>query len=172
MTSSAQEGASNKQSHIKPERNGFWDRVYTGGGIGLQFGTQTLVNISPMLGYRLTEKFSVGVSGTYLYYRVKYSDPAYSYSSNTYGGSVFSRYLILDNLFAHVEYELLRLEVRDAVSRLLGKKDITSVLVGGGYRQMIGERSSLNLMLLYNLNETAFSPYQNPIIRLSFGFGI
>lgn len=161
------------KSHLNsPQENGFWDRVYTGGGIGLQFGSQTLINVSPILGYRLTDRFSMGVGITYMYYRYKDQYPDYSYSSNTYGGSVFSRYLILENLFAHVEYELLRLEVRDNVSRLLGKKDITSVLVGGGYRQMLGDRSSINLMVLYNLNETAYSPYQNPVIRLSFGFGI
>ncbi len=160
------------QSHINTPQNNFWDRIYTGGGIGLQFGTQTFVNISPLVGYRLTEKFSVGLSATYLYYRYKDYNPAYSYSSNIYGGSVFSRYLIFENLFAHVEYEVLRLEARDNVSRLLGTKDITSILVGGGYRQMIGDRSSINLMLLYNLNETTYSPYQNPIIRISFGIGI
>lgn len=172
LGSNAQDFPSNPQSHINPARDGFWDRFYTGGGIGLQFGSQTFINISPLLGYRLTEKFSAGVSVTYLYYKYKAQNPAYSYSSNTYGGSVFSRYLILENLFAHVEYELLRLDVRDNVSRLLGTKDIVSVLVGGGYRQMLGERSSINLMLLYNLNESTYSPYQNPIIRLSFGIGI
>ncbi len=168
----AQDIPSRNQAHINPPKENFWDRVYTGGGIGLQFGSQTFVNISPLIGYRLTEKFSMGVSATYLYYRYKDYNPAYSYSSNTYGGSVFSRYLIFENLFAHVEYELLRLEVRDNVSRLLGSKDVTSVLVGGGYRQMLGDRSSINLMLLYNLNETTYSPYQNPIIRISFGIGI
>ena len=172
FTVSAQDVPMSNQAHINPPRDNFWDRVYTGGGIGLQFGSQTFVNISPLLGYRLTEKFSVGVSATYLYFRYKDYNPAYSYSSNTYGGSVFTRYLIFENLFAHVEYEVLRLDVRDNVSRLLGSNDITSVLVGGGYRQMLGDRSSINLMLLYNLNETTYSPYQNPIIRLSFGIGI
>lgn len=171
-TGFAQDFPTTNQTQINPERAGFWDRVFTGGGIGLQFGSQTFVNVSPILGYRLTEKFSAGISITYLYYKYKDPNPAYSYSTNTYGGSVFSRYFILENLFAHVEYELLRLEVRDVVSRPLGSKDITSVLVGGGYRQMLGERSSLNLMILYNLNESSYSPYQNPILRLSFGFGI
>jgi len=172
IDSSAQDFPTNQQSHINPPRDGFWDRFYTGGGIGLQFGSQTFVNISPLIGYRLTEKFSAGVSVTYLYYKFKAQNPIYTYSSNTYGGSVFARYLILENLFAHTEYELLRLEARDNVSRLLGTRDVVSVLVGGGYRQMLGERSSINLMLLYNLNESTYSPYQNPIIRLSFGIGI
>ncbi len=168
----AQDITREPQSHINAPQNNFWDRVYTGGGIGLQFGSQTFVNISPLVGYRLTEKLSVGLSATYIYYRYKNPNPAFSYSSNIYGGSVFSRYLIFENLFAHVEYEVLRLEARDNVSRLLGTKDVTSILVGGGYRQMLGDRSSINLILLYNLNETTYSPYQNPIIRISFGIGI
>ncbi len=124
----AQDITREPQSHINAPQNNFWDRVYTGGGIGLQFGSQTFVNISPLVGYRLTEKLSVGLSATYIYYRYKNPNPAFTYSSNIYGGSVFSRYLIFENLFAHVEYEVLRLEARDNVSRLLGTKDVTPVL--------------------------------------------
>ncbi len=163
---------SSPNAHINPPRSGFWDRVFTGGGIGLQFGSQTFINVTPIFGYRLTDKLAAGVSATYMYYKYKDYNPAYSYSSSTYGGSIFSRYLIFENLFAHVEYELLRMQIHDDFSRLLGTQDVISVLVGGGYRQMLGERSSINLMLLYNLNETSYSPYQNPILRLSFGFGI
>ncbi len=168
----AQDTPPSPQAHINPPKAGFWDRAFTGGGIGLQFGSQTFVNVSPIFGYRLTDRFATGIGITYLYYSYEDYNPAYSYSSSTYGGSIFSRYLILENLFAHVEYEMLRMDVRNEVSLLLESRDVVSVLVGGGYRQMLGDRSSINLMLLYNLNETYYSPYQNPIFRLSFGIGI
>ena len=90
----------------------FWDRVYFGGNFGLQFGDQTLVDINPLMGYRLTDQLSVGFSVTYLYY--KFTDPynVYpDYSTDIYGGSIFTRYYFLENIFAHVEGEVLNLEV-------------------------------------------------------------
>ena len=81
-----------------------------------------------------------------------------------------------DVIFAHVEYEALNLETeffdpsyyRHSTPRFW----VNSVLVGGGYRQPIGEYSSINLMLLYNINETIDSPYKNPIIRMGFDIGL
>lgn len=152
------------------QENRFWDRVFTGGNFGLQFGNQTLIEVAPIFGYRLTERLAAGIGVKYLYYKFKSTN--FSYSTDIYGGSFFTRYLILDNLFAHAEYEVLNLEVYNISLRDFRRKNITSVFVGGGYRQMLGERSSMNLMLLYNLNETSDSPYSNPVIRIGFGIGI
>ena len=32
-----------------------WAKVYLGGGLGLQFGSTTVVDISPIIGYRFNE---------------------------------------------------------------------------------------------------------------------
>ncbi|MBK9045856.1 MAG: hypothetical protein IPL74_03855 [Bacteroidetes bacterium] len=45
------------------------------------------------------------------------------------------------------------------------------MLVGGGYAQEIGANASLVLMLLWNLTEEQYSPYQNPIIRIGINAG-
>ncbi len=151
----------------------FWDKVYFGGNFGLQFGDQTVVDVNPLIGYRLTEKLSVGFTATYIYYKFKDPyNPSYSYSSDIYGGSIFTRYFLLENIFAHIEGEVLNLEVPNYVLNRYVREDIFGFYVGGGYRQPLGDRSSLNILLLYNLNEDRNSPYQNPIIRIGFGFGI
>ncbi len=150
----------------------FGERIFFGGNLGLQFGDQTVIDLNPMAGYKLTEKLSVGVTVTYIYF--KFRDPYNvfpSYSSNIYGGSVFTRYFFLENIFAHVEGEVLNLEAFD-FNYQLKRLNVFSLYVGGGYRQPLGDRSSLNILLLYNLNEDRNSPYQNPIIRIGFGFGI
>jgi hypothetical protein len=149
----------------------FRDRLFFGGNFGLQFGTQTIIEVAPIVGYRLTDRLAAGVGGKYIYYRFR-SAP-FEYSTNMYGGSVFARYNILENLFAYTEYEILNLDAPDPLNPYaLRRTNVTSVFVGGGYRQLLGTRSSLNLMLLYNLNESTNSPYQNPILRIGFGFGI
>jgi len=43
-------------------------RWLIGGGIGAQFGTITLVEVSPTIAYRVTDRFIPGIGLTYQYY--------------------------------------------------------------------------------------------------------
>jgi hypothetical protein len=148
----------------------FSDRLYFGGSFGLQFGTQTFVEIAPIIGYRLTERLYTGLGLKYQYY--KYNDNYYDYSSNVYGGGPFAQFVVFEGLFLHAEYEILNMEVPDFYYQHYTRQNIESFFLGGGYRQMIGNRSSMDILLLYNINDNANSPYANPVLRIGFGFGI
>jgi hypothetical protein len=124
--------------------------------------------LSPTVGYRFTEKLTSGIGITYNYY--SYSDKQYSYSTHIYGGKIFATHIITKDVFAHAEFEKLNLDAFDYTTFQTTRIWVTSLLVGGGYRMRIGERTSVNLMVLYNLNQTEYSPYQNPIIRVGFNF--
>ena len=162
------------------EKEGFkFDRekLYTGGNFGLQFGTYTLIDISPVIGYFITEKLSIGTGVVYQFYGFKdKAFPINNFKTNIYGGKMFLRYHIFENIFAHTEYEALNLETqffdRTNLRHSTTRFWVHSVLVGGGYRQRIGDYSSLNIMLLYNINETVDSPYRNPIFRMGFNIGL
>jgi hypothetical protein len=164
--------------HQRKEKNhDFIDRIDFGGYFGMQFGTVTIIDVSPMASYRVTDKFHVGLGLTYMYYKDTYYTPDYSASS--YGVNIFSRYFIWRDLFAHVEYAPLYVNYYDYYDNGSGgyyrvKKAAWAhdFLVGGGYRQVIGEKAYMSLMVLWNLNETYFSPYRNPIIRIGFGVGL
>jgi hypothetical protein len=150
----------------------FKDRIFFGGNLGLQFGNLTYIDVSPLVGYKITDKLHAGIGATYIYY--KYKDAYLKYETSIYGGRVFGRYYIMDNLFTHAEYEMLNLEVPETVTGgnyELVRDNISSVLVGGGYAQEIGANASLVLMLLWNLTEEQYSPYQNPIIRIGINAG-
>ena len=152
-----------------PANGKFFDRVFFGGSFGIQFGTQTYVELSPTIGYKITDRLSAGIGLKYIYYKVK--DRNFTYSTNIYGGGPFTRFFVTDGLFLHAEFEVLNMEIPSLYTGY-ERKNITSVFLGGGYRQMIGDRSSLDLLLLYNINDNRNSPYINPIIRIGFGFGI
>jgi hypothetical protein len=47
---------------------------------------------------------------------------------------------------------------------------INTVLAGGGISQQIGRRSSLNIIVLWALNDSGYGVYNNPEIRVSFNF--
>jgi len=72
-----------------PRQQSGWDRIYIGGNFGLQFGNYTIVDLSPQIGYRITDRLTSGIGITYMY--LKYTDPVYnfSYKTNIYGGSIF-----------------------------------------------------------------------------------
>lgn len=143
-------------------RSNFRSRIFTGGNFGLQFGTFTFVDVSPLVGYRLTEKIQGGIGITYRYF----SDNLNNFSTSMYGGSVFARYFILDNLFAHTEYEVLNGEW------FYGERfNVTSIFVGGGYSQRLGGTVFANILILWNINESIYSPYQNPVFRAGIGMG-
>jgi hypothetical protein len=149
-------------------------RMDFGGSIGAQFGDVTFIELAPVASYRVTEKFHAGLGFTYQYYKVNYSGIP-DYSSSAYGGSIFMRYFIWRDLFAHAEYAPLYItnfydySIPNPEYRNVWAQD---VLIGGGYRQWIGQKAFMSLMLLFNINESPYSPYSNPIIRIGFGVGI
>jgi hypothetical protein len=152
-----------------------WDRMFFGGNLGLQFGDLTYIDVSPLVGYKITEQFHAGIGATYIYY--KYNDYYGSYETSIYGGRIFSRYYPFENFFAHIEYEILNLEVPAGPSSANGnyenlvRDNINSLMVGGGYAQPLGGNAAMVIMLLFNLTEEPYSPYANPIIRIGFTAG-
>lgn len=160
----------------------FGSRLFFGGNLGLQFGNMTLVDVSPLIGYRLTENVDVGISLTYKYYKVsdyfQYGNTTFDLEANILGGGIFTRYNFTENLFAHVEIEYLNFNqvnytiYNNGIVKENENVGITSIFVGGGYKQPMGENAFVTIMVLYNLNETMNSPYSNPIIRVGFAVGL
>jgi hypothetical protein len=164
LNSSAQDSSMVRK---RPVKKSFKDNIFVGGNVGIQFGTVTFVDVSPLVGYKFTEKISAGIGATYQYYR--YRDKYYDFETNVYGGRVFGRYNFTNYLFGHVEYEYLNLEAFDFYRR---RVDVGSLMAGAGYIQRISDRSGIVAMILYNFTESAYTPYQNPIFRVGFVVGL
>jgi len=148
------------------EKTPFRDRLFFGGGLGLQFGDITIIDVSPLVGVNITDALRGGIGFTYWYFED--SRPGIEFNTTILGGRSFAQHDIYENIFAHLELELLNGEF----ALQSETRTITSIFIGGGYRAMIGERSFFNALLLYNINDSVYSPYQNPVIRVGFGFGI
>ena len=152
----------NKSKEEKP-----LNRFFYGGNFGFSINPTDL-QLSPIVGYNLTKRFQLAVGPDYEYYY--YRDIYEKYSFNIFGGRVFGRYFIFKNIFAHVEDEIL--SVND---KILGSTDnsrqwLNSFLVGGGYRQMIGDRSSFNITILWDFGNAKYSITSNPVIKFDFNF--
>ena len=168
----------------------FRDRLYFGGNFGLVIGSDfTNIEISPIVGYYITPRWSAGVGVTYEYYNNRYywinlgTGSFERLKTNIWGGRLFTNYVIVNDvgewiplglnfrIFAHTEYEAMSYERRIFYSNERGRLLQHSFLVGGGLRFPMGRRSSMNLTILWNLNSNRESMYgSGPIIRIGFNF--
>ena len=168
------------------------ERFFYGGSFGLMFGTITDIEISPIVGYRLTRNLSLAVGPRYRYYRdsrVTYSyagQPTQNYvlEGHIYGGRSYLQFHVIGDIndvlpvglhagiFLHTEYEALSLENEDfrPWREATGRFTLHSFFIGGGVRFPAGRRAALNLMVLWNLNESSDSPYTSPVLRFGFTF--
>ena len=166
----------NGQEQKEQDKVTWKDRVYFGGNLSLGFGQVTMIDIAPLGGYRITPLWSVGVGVSYEYYKTSGSYLG-NYSTSIYGGSLFTDYNIWKDfitrgisLITHVEYQALNLDQMYFKDPYLphGRFVLNEYLVGGGIRQSIGRKSSVNILILWNLNQTQYSPTDNPQIRFNF----
>lgn len=162
-------GQANSRPRVQKKTGGGFDpdRIIIGGNAGAAFGNITVVELSPSVGYLVRDDLLVGLQGRYIYYeeRSRFGN----FTTNIYGGGIFTQYYFLENFLAHAEYEILNLDdFRPPFERV----NIQSIFVGGGYRSSLGGNSFISILLLYNLNETYNSPYTNPVLRFGFGFGL
>ncbi|HOP04467.1 MAG TPA: hypothetical protein PL017_01460 [Tenuifilaceae bacterium] len=164
----------------------FSDRLFFGGTIGVTFGDVNQLDIVPIGGMWILPQWSVGVGGRYTYFsrRSIYQNDRVL-RTHIWGFSGFTQVLPIRNfsevtpiplnggIFLHGEYEGLYLDQRmiNTSSALSGKTWVHLYLAGVGYRQILGERAALNILLLWDLSNNPLSPYlSNPILRVNVTF--
>jgi len=154
------------------------ERLFYGGNFGLQIGTITDIQLSPVIGIWLLPRLNVALGPDYRFLKDRND------RTDIYGGKVYSEFVVIQNLnsiipfagntgiFVHVEDEFLSLESEfwQNTPNLNSRFSINTLLAGGGISQQIGRRSSMNLMFLWALNESIYNVYGTPEIRISFIF--
>lgn len=152
------------------------ERLRLGGSFGLGFGTVTNVNLSPMVGYNLSEKLVGGVGATYMWFRSR----LLGVNSSNYGGRAFLMYSLLPMVTLQAEYEGMNVQYFNPNKPTPDRTWLGSPLVGGAYTQPLGGRftRAVHMTLLYNLNYQNqlnpftgrnISPYSSPLVfRVTF----
>lgn len=154
------------------EKKGFdANKLIFGGGVGFGMGTGIIsFGVSPIIGYRITDRFAAGISLGYQYYRVKDFLPAfnrqtafydyYNLNQSMFSGGVWARYVVWDNIFLHSEFEYNLTTYNDyppnnlpgiGYEKTRVSYGVPCLLLGGGYRQPVGEHMSFVIMALYDV---------------------
>ena len=153
------------------------ERLFFGGTLGLQFGTYTNIQVTPIVGLWVRPRIAIAAGPNFQYYKDPY------FKTTIYGGNGYIQLVPLRDLnnivpiglhmgfFLQLEDELLSLEssVFDPQNPS-NRFTINTVLAGCGISQSLGGRAAMNLMFLWALNNYSYGLYSNPEIRLSFSF--
>ena len=144
------------------------DRIFFGGDFALMFGTLNYIEISPRIGYRLSDELSAGVGVIYKHISSRNYYSTVSFSTSIFGGNMFANYMITENIYPHIEFEVLSLERKyfDYIGGFPenGRYFYESLFVGAGYKYPIGANTFITTTFLYNLNHTSNSPYDSPYV--------
>lgn len=152
-------------------------RIFFGGDLGFSFGTSTYISVNPIIGYRITNRLSSGLGINYTYAKSNY----YNFVGNMYGANVFASFTVVKNLGSVInfyegsgillygEYNVMNIS---HYYKPLGREInyVYSPMLGVAFQSPISYRSYLLVMLLFNFNETSFSPYPNPVFKFSYQF--
>jgi hypothetical protein len=144
-------------------------KLYFGGYANMSFGSYTVIGAQPLVGYKLTPKFSIGAKISYEYIKDKrYIE---DYTTYNYGASIFSRLRILPSLYAHVEFSSMSYDLYNSEGEN-ERKWVPFLYVGGGYSQRITKNSWLNAQILFDVINSDNSPYKNWEPYYSIGIGV
>lgn len=134
------------------------DRIVLGGSTWLTLGNSIYIELLPLAGYRLSNRFSVLGGPMYSYLHDYQTD----FTSNIYGARAMARFFPLNNLYLQAEIDNISYGIQGISTR----KNSTLTMVGAGYYQY-----GSTLELLYITNRPANATFLNPfLIRVGFIF--
>lgn len=122
-----------------------------------------------MIGYRITPEFSAGAK--VVCEDLRYERSGGTVDSHSYGGSLFARYRFIPQLCGHVEYGGQNYERIDAAG-IEERVGYPFSLVGGGFVQQTGRRTSLFFELHYDVPQDENSPYDNGGSFITVGIAV
>jgi hypothetical protein len=166
-----------EEEQVTEDRAEILDKLVFGGNIGGGFSNGWSINLSPTVGYKITNTTIAGVGMSYIYR--DFNSDFYANRSVFYvtGGRVFAQQLLFNNIYARGEYEYLDYSLRlySNDGRLINESrgQAPGLLLGGGYTTSFGYGLGFNMEVLYNVIYRAdISPYPSPlVIRGGFMFG-
>ncbi len=159
------------QNKKQDKKNAFkWsDNMIFGGNFTFFTSTRyTFIELSPIIGYRISNMILIGAGPVYNYYSQYLYNSRYTF--DIYGFRTLGRIYLLEGLFFQTGWDILNRSIYTIQNNTLQKERmwVQNIWVGGGIRYMVGANSYMFTSILYNLNQNNYSPYPNPYIQIGF----
>jgi len=138
------------------------ERTVVGGSLGMGLSSSNGTgmfygSITPLVGYRASERLSAGLGFNYTYYKSGLSQEQF------YAGIAWARLGLFNGLFACAEIDQVNVPVYSAGG--MKRETFPLLLVGGGISQGIGHGLGSFFQMMYDVSEDARSPYGPILIR-------
>jgi hypothetical protein len=164
----------------EPAEKGFdKSNLFFGGSFGLAFGTATLVNVSPQIGYRFSRYFAAGtgINMQYSSFKEEYTNgqTAYREEYGMAGLNIFGRLYPIPQILLQLQPEMnytwgnSKTYGPPEYTQKLDGKFIPSMLAGAGGMIPAGPNSGFIVMVQYDLLQNERTPYGRNVFY-SFGF--
>lgn len=176
--------SSGRKTPKKPAKKSLFssDNLIIGGDVRLSFGGGLNLGLAPIVGLKFNDVLSAGVRLGYGYSRYQADRnqlPAGINSNlvtaNSYCGGVWGRITFLENYFVHLEpqYVFYDQPYIDYNKIEIAKKKMqsSSMFIGGGIRQPVSDRASVNLTILYDILSTNENNYYYQMNGIDFRIG-
>lgn len=151
-----------------PRRDRVIDKFFFGGNLGLQVGSVTYINIAPIVGYKITDRYRAGIGINYIYTNY------FGQANHLVGMRFFQQFFVWKGIFLHGEYEFMNYPTGyfDGGTGKQIHNIANSFNLGAGYQQNFGRRAFTNVVILYNvIHDRNNTIYNNPwSLRFTVGF--
>ncbi len=170
-----------QEEPVEPKKGFQKEKLFAGGYFGLTFGDYTLINISPLVGYRFNQLFAAGLGINGQYVSSKNWDvngDPYKTKEGIVGLNVFGRVYPIPQLMLQVQPEanyrfgkFVYYQENPVQEYKMDAVIVPSLLMGGGVVLPSGGRGAMIISIMYDVLQRENSPYGNQPVY-SFGFNI
>lgn len=118
-----------------------------GGGLGLGFGSGGYfgLQVSPRIGYKITDQLEGGIIGNVSWQTSDY------YKSTMFGVGPFVNYYFARSFFLGANLQQYFINSKEKYTNYKYNRDETALYLGGGYMQNIGTNAFLQIGVMYNV---------------------
>ncbi|MCF8366542.1 MAG: hypothetical protein K9H16_12215 [Bacteroidales bacterium] len=155
----------------QPKKVNTLDKLYFGGTLYFTLGSgYTSIGVWPLAGYKVTPKLSVGIQPGYEY--LKYNIYGGKFETSNYGVRIFTRYRIIPQAYAHVEFADINYgqQYQNSAGDIVEERNwVPFLFVGGGLSQPLGGSAFAYVQVLYDVLQDKNSPYGSSELFWSVG---
>ncbi|OJX32831.1 MAG: hypothetical protein BGO86_12640 [Chryseobacterium sp. 36-9] len=118
-----------------------------GGGLGVGFGSNSYFNlqVSPRVGYKITDQLEGGIVGN-----VSWQSSDY-YKSTMFGVGPFVNYYFARSFFIGANLQQYFINSKEKFTGYKFDTDETALYLGGGYMQSLGNNAFVQFGIMYNV---------------------
>ena len=188
-----QRNRNKEDSKDTSDKKTFFEHLTFGGNATAFFGSTTLVEIMPLVGYKVNDKLQIGLGPSYAFrnYMTAVDNSAVPVDAYTivknnsvFGGRVYIHYNFYRNFFVRGEIEELDIQYGKNLALVpdpnnqggyiaeynLSRRFVPATLIGGGIKNPMGPHSFAYVSVMYDLTYNVLYSYYPSPIRLAVGF--